>query len=35
MRDLIFEGDIEEEFNKYDLCFVDRFLTKKISTLEP
>lgn len=28
-EDLIFEGDIEEEVNKYDLCLVGRFLTEK------
>lgn len=28
-EDLIFEGDIEEEVNKCDLCLVGRFLTEK------
>lgn len=28
-EDLIFEGDVEEEVNKYELCLVGRFLTEK------
>lgn len=26
----VFEGDVEEEGNRYDLCLVGRFLTEKI-----
>lgn len=28
-EDLTFEGDIEEEVNKYELCLIGRFLTEK------
>lgn len=28
-EELIFEGDVEEEVNKYELCLVGRFLTEK------
>lgn len=28
-EDLTFEGDIEEEVNKFELCLVGRFLTEK------
>ena len=28
-EDLVFEGDIVEENNKYELCLVGRFLTEK------
>lgn len=28
-EDLLFEGDIEDEIGKYDLCLVRRFLTEK------
>lgn len=28
-EDFVFEGDVAEEVNKYELCLLDRFLTKK------
>lgn len=28
-EDFVFEGEVEEETNKYELCLIDRFLTKK------
>lgn len=28
-EDLIFEGDVEEEIDRYELCLVGRFLTEK------
>lgn len=28
-ENLVFEGDVEEEVNKYDPCLVGRFLTEK------
>lgn len=28
-EDFVFEGDVEEEVNKYEMCLVGRFLTEK------
>lgn len=28
-EELVFEGDIEEEVDRYELCLVGRFLTEK------
>lgn len=28
-EDLVFEGDIEEEINKFELCLIGRFLWEK------
>lgn len=28
-EDLVFDGDVEEAVNKYELCLVGRFLTEK------
>lgn len=28
-EDMVFDGDVEEEVNKYDLCLILRYLTEK------